>query len=179
MGFNLNKAKQKKEAIVNSFTPCDLNEGNVQAIFNRCLKTDETKEIEYTTLFKKEFGYEKTETPVHFDRDILDQNIPTIKYLYGQLKRIHEGLFSINSDNGRIKYDETQWTKNNGILMEFLHLGVGAYIMTPFMAKGQKAGLIEIKPTLSPKDPNFPAWWEEHKSEWEEPKKEGKEPADD
>ena len=21
--------------------------------------------------------------------------------------------------------------------------------------------------TLSPKDPNFPAWWEKHKSEWE------------
>lgn len=39
----------------------DLNEENVQAIFNRCLKTAETKEIEYATLFRKEFGYEKTE----------------------------------------------------------------------------------------------------------------------
>ena len=36
-----------------------------------------------------------------------------------------------------------------------------------------------IKPTLSPKDPNFPAWWEAHKSEWEEPKKDGHEPAYD
>ena len=24
-----------------------------------------------------------------------------------------------------------------------------------------------ITPTLSPKDPNFPAWWEAHKAEWE------------
>lgn len=41
------------------------------------------------------------------------------------------------------------------------------------------AVLLPILPTLSPKDPYFPAWWEEHKSEWEEPKKEGQEPADD
>lgn len=25
----------------------------------------------------------------------------------------------------------------------------------------------DITPTLSPKDPAFPAWWETHKSEWE------------
>lgn len=24
------------------------------------------------------------------------------------------------------------------------------------------------KPTLSPKAPNFPAWWEAHKAEWEQ-----------
>ena len=45
----------------NKFKPQELNEANVQAIFNRCLKTAETKEIEYATLFRKEFGYEKTE----------------------------------------------------------------------------------------------------------------------
>ena len=37
----------------------------------------------------------------------------------------------------------------------------------------------ELKPTLSPEDPNFPAWWEEHKSEWEDKKKDGQEPGDD
>ena len=37
MGFNLNKAKAAKEEILKSFTPLELNEGNVQAIFNRCL----------------------------------------------------------------------------------------------------------------------------------------------
>ena len=25
-----------------------------------------------------------------------------------------------------------------------------------------------IRPTLSPKDPAFPAWWEAHKGEWED-----------
>lgn len=32
---------------------------------------------------------------------------------------------------------------------------------------------ISITPTLSPKDPNFPEWWEQHKAEWETPEKEG------
>lgn len=178
MGRTSNITK-KLEELSNQFKPQELNEENVQAIFNRCLKTTATKDIEYATLFRKEFGYERTENPVHFDKDIIKQNIQTIKYLYGQLNLVHEGLFSINSDNGRVKYDATQWSQNKGFLMEFFHLGAGAHIMGPFIADGQKASLIKLKPTLSPKDPNFPAWWEEHKSEWEEPKKEGKEPADD
>jgi len=40
----LNKSKEitdkRKE-----FTPLDLNEGNVQALFNRCLATKDSKEV--------------------------------------------------------------------------------------------------------------------------------------
>ena len=39
------KAMQKKPEKTSEFIPIDLNEGNVQAIFNRCLKTDETKKL--------------------------------------------------------------------------------------------------------------------------------------
>ena len=92
----------------------------------------------------------------------------TIKYLYGQLSLIHKGQYFITSEQGKIKYGDTQWTENNGVLMEFFHLGAGAHIMTPFVAKVQRAGLVNtLVPTLSPKDPAFPAWWEQHKSEWE------------
>ena len=56
MGFLNKKPIIKSEG----FRPLELNEDNVQALFNRCLKTDETKEIEYSYLFKKEFGYEET-----------------------------------------------------------------------------------------------------------------------
>ncbi|WP_298736348.1 hypothetical protein [uncultured Subdoligranulum sp.] len=38
--------------------------------------------------------------------------------------------------------------------------------MGPFIADGQKASTMKLKPTFSPKDPNFPAWWEAHKAEW-------------
>jgi hypothetical protein len=152
----------------NLFHPMDLNNSSVQAIFNRCLKKDNTKEIRYSTLFNKDLGYEKTDIPVHFDKDLIKQNTKIIKYLYGQLSVIHNGLFSVTFDTVQIKYDGTQWTKNNGIIMEFFHLGVAANIMSPFSANSQCAGFIKIEPTLSPKDPNFPTWWEEHKSEWED-----------
>lgn len=63
--------------------------------------------------------------------------------------------------------------------MQFFHLGVGSNTISPFTVNGNSGFKHKIIPTLSPKDPNFPEWWEKHKSEWEEPKKEGKEPADD
>lgn len=62
--------------------------------------------------------------------------------------------------------------------MQFFHLGVGSNTIYPFSLNGNSGFKYKIQPTLSPKDPNFPEWWEKHKSEWEEPKKEGQEPAD-
>ena len=83
----------------------DLNEANVQAIFNRCLKTAETKEIEYATLFRKEFGYEKTEAPVHFDQETIKANKQTIQYLFGQVQIVHCGEFSITEGKAAARYD--------------------------------------------------------------------------
>ncbi len=41
-------------------------------------------------------------------------------------------------------------------------------IINKFIAKYQETPLCKaVTPTLSPKDPAFPAWWEEHKGEWE------------
>ena len=40
----LDRIKAAQEASkANGFNPLDLNEGNVQAIFNRCIATEETK----------------------------------------------------------------------------------------------------------------------------------------
>lgn len=164
------KAMQKKAEKTSEFIPIDLNEGNVQAIFNRCLKTAETKEIEYAAPFRKEFGYEETKAPVHFDRETINANKQTIKYLFGQVQFVHRGEFSVTEERAAIRYDGTKWTANNGYLMMFLHLAAGAHIMGPFIADGQKASIIKMNPTLSPKDPVFPAWWKEHKEEWSEPK---------
>lgn len=65
MGFNLNKARAEKEELLKSFTPLDLNEGKVQAIFNWCLATKDTPnaDVQLSVLFKKVMGYE---TPWHF-----------------------------------------------------------------------------------------------------------------
>lgn len=64
--------------------------------------------------------------------------------------------------------------------MELLHLGRAIHFILPFNNTTKTTRFSPFhSQTLSPNDPNFPAWWEEHKSEWEEPKKEGQEPADD
>ena len=162
MGFLNKKPIIKSEG----FRPLELNEGNVQALFNRCLKTDETKEIEYSYLFKKEFGYEETKAPVHFDQEKIKANKQAIIYLFGQVQIVHRNEFSITEEKAATRYDGKKWTANKGFLMEFLHLAAGAHIMGPFIADGQKASTMKLKPTLSPKDQAFPAWWEAHKAEW-------------
>ena len=43
------------------FTPLELNEGNVQAIFNRCLATkdDDRDEFYGSVLFQRDLGYDE------------------------------------------------------------------------------------------------------------------------
>ena len=163
MGFLNKKPIIRQEG----FHPLELNEDNVRAIFERCLKTDETKNFENVILYTTDFGFEETENPIIFDKDVIQKNARNIKFLFGQLDLVHKGQYSITCETGNTKYDKTLWTKNSGILKELFYLGGGAHIMSPFIAKGQKAGLIRLSATLSPKDPAFPAWWEQHKSEWE------------
>ena len=102
MGFNLNKAREKKEEIIKSFTPLDLNEGNVQAIFNRCLATDETNEYIESILQKKSDGYAQDSDPILFDKQKLLSNLKNIRYLYGQLLTTHKHTNTINTSvNGK------------------------------------------------------------------------------
>ena len=53
--------------------------------------------------------------------------------------------------------------------MELFHLGEATHAIQPFTKQSNTAHIARllVKPTLSPKDPNFPAWWEAHKAEWE------------
>ena len=54
--------------------------------------------------------------------------------------------------------------------MQLLYLGSSdaLTIFSPLIAKWNGTTLnMSIKPTLSPKDPAFPAWWEAHRAEWE------------
>ena len=182
MGFNLNKAREKKEEIIKSFTPLDLNEGEVQAIFNRCLATESCKDITVSSLYFSSLGYEKEDDGLLFDKKQILLNRQNIEYLYGQLKPIHIKQHMLKLDDFLQTYAGITWVRDNASLMQLLYLGSSdeLTILNHFIAKYNGTTLnMNIKPTLSPKDPNFPAWWEEHKSEWEEPKKEGKEPSDD
>ena len=187
MGFNINKAKEKKEEIQKSFLPIELNESNVQEIFNNCLRKETTKNIAKSVLFSRIMGYPiENETVINFDENALLKNNLNIRYLYGQLKAIHTGenkskRLSVN--DLKENYRGSIWSQSKASLLELLYLGCNTALNLtfPFSKKNNDTTVIskDIVPTLSPKDPNFPAWWEEHKSEWEDKKKGGQEPADD
>lgn len=166
MGFLNKKPIIKQEG----FQPLELNEANVQAIFNRCLATGDTKNPIAPILFALKNGYSENSKPIVFDEDKITVNSADIEYLFAQLYDVHTSKGFIDPMSVTIKYDKSTWTRSKGIILEFLHLGYVAHLFNAFsrVEHDSKAVLFPINPSLSPKDPAFPAWWETHKSEWEE-----------
>lgn len=156
----------------------ELTEGNVHAIFNRCLRKEGSKNITRTALFSTILGYSsEDELIVEFDKDTLLKDQANIRYLYGQSKVIHTGENKsrrLSVDDFRTNYRGTVWPQSKGSLEELLYLGLNDALAlgSPISKKDNDTAIIrkDIVPTLSPKDPNFPEWWEEHKAEWEDEK---------
>ena len=175
VGFNIQKGLAKNRERGEHFTPCDLTEGNVQAIFNRCIAREGTPEDQCfnSILFSRLRGYSPdAERVVVFNRENFLANKKNIQYLYGQLKNVYAGNANLQINEAFLTYSGTHWTANKGVLLEFLYLGAAVTDYQFVRIFDSKANSTElnmnnITPTLSPKDPAFPAWWEEHKSEWE------------
>lgn len=152
---------------------CALEESTIQELFLRCLATKDTTEYLKSVLYQKEWGHEEDSAPILFDKKKVIENFKKIRYLYGQLFTTHKHSNTINTTpgnphNSSINYKGEIWTDRNGVLMQFFHLGVVSDTIYPFTLKGNSGFKdIDIQPTLSPKDPDFSQWWEEHKVEWE------------
>ena len=171
MGLRDKYAKKIEEQ---GFRPIDLNEDNVQAIFNRCLATEDTlkEKVSRSILFSRTLGYTpEDEIVFYFDKDKLLDNRKSIEYLFGQLKNTHEKSENLRMQNASYNYQGRKWTDNKTHMLELLYLGctMETLLISPFYAKSGSTSLAveRLHPTLSPKDPKFPAWWEAHKSEWE------------
>ena len=170
--------KAKLDAIFNrpsKYPPyvVDLNEGEVQAIFNRCLAAEDSKHFSAASLFPPSHGYDRfAEQIIKFDSDLLLKNEKSIRYLYGQLHLVHtfQTAKRVTIDDYNMTYSGNHWTRDKATMLQFLYLGVTKEInsVLPFNAKDSTSILNPpIAPTFSPKDPAFPAWWEAHKAEWE------------
>ena len=87
MGFLNKKPVIRQEG----FHPLELNEDNVQAIFEWCLATKDTLEADeqLSILFKKIMGYEEDSKPIVFSKSKIEQNKKSILYLMGQLDSVH------------------------------------------------------------------------------------------
>ena len=168
--------RSKKDFSDKSYVALDLNEINVQAIFDRCLATGESKNETRAEMFYLSLGYNAEDSiPITFDRDVISKNKKSIFYLYGQLDCIHTGkyLSERQSMGGfAVTYAGKTWTQNKAVLLELLYLGCNdtVVIILPFEKMKNDSTLIHpsVKPTISPKDPAFPEWWEQHKAEWED-----------
>lgn len=171
MNAILAMAAKKNAEDKNKFHPIDLNEGNVQAIFNRCLAKDGTTEKVSSILYYRELGYEKEDLGVSFDKTVLAANRKNIEYLYGQLAAVHEGETILKEDDFMRSYSGRIWTEDRASAAQMMYLGSSETVklLTLFNAKLNGAGLYApIQATLSPKDPAFPVWWEAHRPEWED-----------
>lgn len=85
MGFKNNRIIKKED-----FKPLELNEGNVQAIFNRCLAKSDSKDVVSTSIASSITGFSQSAVKsISFDKPSLLLNQQNIEYLYGQLKSAH------------------------------------------------------------------------------------------
>ena len=167
--------KYNDEHKEDGFHPLELTEANVQAIFHRCLAKKDTMSIARAQLFLSNLGYYGNEdSPIYFDKDLLLKNKRSIEYLYGQLYSVHAGTHS-TADQSIESFSKTylgnNWTREQTHI-QLLYLGatVEVSIIIPFIKERNDTTRISrhITPTLSQKDPAFPAWWEAHKGEWED-----------
>ena len=151
------------------FTPLELTEGNVQAIFNRCLAKEGEGNITYAQVLQPALTGKQSDL-VRFSKERIRANSKNISYLLGQLKGVHQKEELMLLEYGIMAYSGIKWTLNIDILLKLYEVGMVNINLTPFSLQEDGKTLVtdirKLKPTLSPKDPNFPAWWEAHKSEW-------------
>ena len=63
---------------ISGFKPIELTEGNVQAIFNRCLATESTTEYIKSILQQVASGHQQDSNPILFDKKKLLENLKFI-----------------------------------------------------------------------------------------------------
>lgn len=171
MGLFANAAKQIRKETEGKFKPLELCEVNVQALFNRCLAKEGEGNLTYAQVLQPALAGKQSDL-IRFSKERIAANSKTISYLFGQLSAVHQKERLMLLEYGIMRYDKTKWTTSADILLRLYELGMVNINITPFSLQDDKKTLLTdistIKPTLSPKDPSFPAWWEAHKAEWED-----------
>ena len=148
---------------VTGFKPLELNEANVQAIFNRCIAKGETPEDQCcnSILFSRTLGYRPSdELVIHFNTEKMRMNKKSIEYLYGQLRCTHQKLEKLNLEEAYWNYRGKVWTNSKEHLLEFLHLGCTdgdeVNLISPFFAESNSANFDAPSPHPLPERPGVP-----------------------
>ena len=148
--------------------PMELNEENVDILFERCHAPlgDEGDEVNYvaSSPFSEELGYDEDSPMVFFHKKIALENKNNILYLLGQLKDIESKNY-LRLDDFYIKKDGSKWTDDPNEAMKLIYLTdiapldiISIFINLDF---SNSAKIIKpIKETFSPSDPEFKKWFE-------------------
>ena len=138
----------------------DLNEENIKALFAYCLATKDAnpKNVLSTRFVEKSPAHDISD--MYFLIDRIREKSNTILYLLGQLKVIHDRKAIMKLSEGFFKYDGTTWTQNKMLLFALYYLGNAASCFPLFYVGddiifGFLENYPELKPTLSPNDPNY------------------------
>lgn len=158
---------------IEKFRTLELNERNVNTLFNRCLPNEYEVQNPFlcypTQVLIPEITGRKSQE-VSLSKEKINANKNTILYLLGQIESFHSDREVLTLEEGLLRYDGVIWTKDYQVLFKLYHLCLSSDFLFDFSLVSEKLYALKnpvCVPTLSPKDPNFPAWWEEHKSEWE------------
>lgn len=147
----------------------DLNEENVKRVLMLCKATPDTVQdnIMLGNFLAKDAPVQVPD--VKFNRETIYSMRPAISYLVGQLAGVNTKKINITLQDGFKKYDGTNWTSNKSILFALYYLGCSSSVLPFFIhsriTKNIECPLIkkpDLKPTLSPKDPNFEKWCKEN-----------------
>ena len=149
------------------FKPLDLNYLAVTSLFKKCLATEDSKNYIPARWQRKEEGYPEVSPLILFDAEAFNANKHKIEYILGQLLDVHKGKYIVTPNSLFKKYTGDLWTTDGVTLMKLIHLALANatwdFCVPP---NDESAFLHDVEPTLSPKDPNFPEWWEQNKSKW-------------
>ena len=167
------------------FRPLELNERNVQTLFNRCLPTDEeSKNIfqcyQTQVLIPEITG--RTSQIIPLLKEKVDANKETIRYLLGQIESFHSDREVLALQEGFVKYDGTIWTQDYETLFKLYHLALSSNLILDFSKVSDKICSLnspECVATLSPKDPNYQEWFSGYEAKVKKKTLSGQEPADD
>ncbi|MBQ8604337.1 MAG: hypothetical protein IJ410_05815 [Oscillospiraceae bacterium] len=149
----------------------DLNEENVRNLLAYCAATPRTApdDIISANFFSAD---SKMNIPdLKFSKSKIDEKRYTILYMLSQLKCIHDDSVFATVADGSHKYDGTVWSTNNAAVFSLYYLGCASNtfpvfrpdtVANAFLAKLADLDFVFLQPTLSPNDPEFPAWVAEH-----------------
>ena len=163
------KQVKKDEETRDKFEPKDLNLETIKQIFQDCMPVEgKTKKYRSIILESVDKEFSKNSDKLYFDRDKLKENKLNIMYLLGQLYAVHRGDRSLKVSDILKKYNGYLWSKEKFASVLILHLGIGIDQFSSPDAVQLSCDIFDaIEPTLSPKDPRFPIWWEQNKIKWE------------